>query len=98
MCYVPKEIQEEDECGAQPFGSLFLADVLLPHFYPDDRNIKIRLTNGYIPQVFVIGEYDESNEGYSAELRVRDKNEEGKYEAIRGFVKPKKPINSKLFC
>lgn len=102
-CYVPEELQKVAMHELRPFEhkferSLFLVDFLLSHFYPDDKHIKIKLADGYTPQVFVIGEYDESNEGYSAELRVRDKNEEGEYEAIRGFVKPDKAINFKLFC
>lgn len=103
VCYVPKEIQmvaarelQPRECKIE--RTLFLVDFLLSHFYPDNKRIKIKLADGYTPQVFVISEYDESNEGYPAELRVRDKNEKGKYEAIRGFVKPDKAINFKLFC
>ena len=103
VCYVPKEIQKvaarELHAFAHPFErSGFLVDFLLSQFYPDDKHIKIKLADGYAPPVFVIGEHDGSNEGYPAELKVRDKNEEGKYETIKGFVKPYKAINFKLFC
>lgn len=103
VCYLSNEVQRRAEREFRSFESrfeskLFLVDFLLSHFYPDNKRIKIKLADGYTPQVFVVGELDKSNEGYSAELRVRDKNEEGKYEAIRGFVKPDKAINFKLFC